>query len=802
MKFSISWLKEHLETDASLDQIVETLTAIGLEVEDVTDRARDLAPFTVAYVVEAVQHPDADRLRVCTVDTGNGTTQVVCGAPNARTGMKGVFADVGTTIPGNGMLLTAAKIRGVESKGMLCSEREVGLSDEHDGIIDLPEDAPIGAPFAEVAGLDDPIIEIAITPNHQDALGVAGIARDLAAAGLGKVITPEAEVIPGNFESPIKVEMKLADGVEDACPYFVGRYVRGVKNGPSPKWLQDRLLSIGLRPISALVDMTNYITFDMGRPLHVFDADKVSGNIHLRLAKEGESIEALNDKSYDLEDGMTAVCDDNGVLGLGGVIGGVPSGCTEETVNVFIEAALFDPIRTATTGRKLQIDSDARYRFERGIDPAAVVSGMERATKLVLEICGGEASEITTAGAQPEWNKTVSFRPDRMRTLGGLDTPAGKSIEILESLGFEIAENNGDVLEVAVPTWRMDVDGEADIVEEVARIVTYDAIPSVPLRNPAAVATPSITPLRRRVMTAKRVLASRGMNEAVTWSFTQTPWAEMFGGGADALRLANPISSEIDIMRPSTLPNLIDAVQRNVDRGVANVALFEVGNTYDGVKPDEQQVVAGGVRRGQTGHRHWQEAPRDVDVFDAKADAIAVLAEAGAPTGNLQTFAEAPDWYYPGRSGTLRLGPKTILAAFGELHPRILAAMDAKGPLVGFEVFLDNLPKTKAKSSHNRPALVVSDLPAVDRDFAFVVDATVPAQDIVRAATGADKKLIVDVAVFDVFEGASLGEDKKSVAIRVRLQPSDKTLTDEEIDAVAERVVGQVVKATGGTLRG
>ena len=802
MKFPLSWLKQHIETDATLDQVVDTLTAVGLEVEEVTDRAKELAPFTVAHVIEAVQDPDADRLRVCTVDTGNGITQVVCGAPNARTGMKGVFADVGTTIPGNGMLLTAAKIRGVESKGMLCSEREMGLSDEHDGIIDLPEDSPIGAPFAKLAGLDDPIIELKITPNHQDALGVAGIARDLAAAGLGKVITPEVEVLPGAFESPIKIEMKLGDDVADACPYFVGRYVRGIKNGPSPKWLQDRLLAIGLRPISALVDMTNYITFDMGRPLHVFDADKVAGNIHLRLAKSGETIDALNDKSYDLDDQMTAVCDDNGVLGLGGVIGGVPSGCTEETTNVFIEAALFDPVRTATTGRKLQIDSDARYRFERGIDPAAVVSGMERATKLVLEICGGEASEITTAGAQPEWSKTVSFRPARMQTLGGLDTPAEQSISILESLGFGILENNGDTLEVSVPTWRMDVHGEADLVEEVARIVGYDAIPAIPLRNPAPVTRPAITPQRRRMVTAKRVLAARGMNEAVTWSFTQTPWAEMFGGGADALRLANPISSEIDIMRPSTLPNLIDAVKRNVDRGVGNVALFEVGNTYSGVKPDEQQVVAGGVRRGESGQKHWSQASREIDVFDAKADAMAVLTEIGAPTANLQTFVEAPDWYHPGRSGTLRLGPKNILAAFGELHPRILALMDVKGPLVGFEVFMDNLPKSKDKASHNRSALVVSDLPSVDRDFAFVVGSDVAAQDIVRAATGADKKLIADVSVFDVFEGAALGEDKKSIAVRVRLQPSDKTLTEDEIDAVADRVVSQVVKATGGALRG
>jgi len=801
MKFTVSWLKEHLETELTLDELVEALTAIGLEVEEVTDRAKALEAFVVGYVVEAKQHPDADRLQVCTVDTGDGSKhQVVCGAPNARTGMKGVFAPVDTTIPGTGLHLTAAKIRGVESAGMLCSEREMGLSDEHDGIIELDDDAVIGESFAKLAGLDDAIIEIAITPNRQDCLGVAGIARDLAAAGLGTVITPEAEVIPGQFESPIGIRLNLPEGKEDACPYFVGRYVRGIKNGPSPQWLQDRLRAIGLRPISALVDMTNFFTFDMGRPLHVFDVDKVAGGIQLRMAEDGEKIDGLNDKSYVLDSDMTAVADDNGILGLGGVVGGVPSGCTEETVNVLIEAALFDPIRTATTGRKLQCDSDARYRFERGIDPAAVVTGIERATKFVLDICGGEASEVISAGAEPDWARSVTFRPARIKSLAGLDTPADESIAILERLGF-VVSGTGDVLDVAVPSWRSDAHGEADLVEDIARLVGYDEIPSVPMINPSAVTRPAVTPARQRVMTSKRVLASRGMNEAVTWSFTRTDLAELFGGGATDLKLANPISAEIDMMRPSQLPNLIEAVGRNVARGVANVALFEVGPTYGGTRPEDQQTVASGVRRGQDGQRHWAAAQSDVDVFDAKADALAVLGEAGAPVANLQTFDEAPAWFHPGRSGTLRLGPKTILAAFGELHPGVLSAMDVKGPLVGFEVFLDALPGAKSKASRNRAPLELLDLPSVDRDFAFVIDAMVAAQDVVRAAMGSDKKLIVDVSVFDVFEGPSLGEGKKSVAIRVRLQPSDKTLTDTEIDAVADNVIAKVAKATGGTLR-
>jgi len=801
MKFSVSWLKEHLEFDLTLEELSDKLTAIGLEVEEITDRAKDLAPFVVGYVTEAKPHPDADRLQVCTVDTGSGELhQVVCGAPNARTGMKGVFAPIGVTVPGTDLFLKATKIRGVESAGMLCSEREMGLSDEHDGIIELDDDAAIGTSFAELAGLDDAVIEIAITPNRQDCLGVAGIARDLAAAGVGKVITPEAEVIPGKFDSPIKVRMNLPTGKEDACPYFVGRYVRGIKNGPSPQWLQDRLIAIGLRPISALVDMTNYFTFDQGRPLHVFDADTMAGGIQLRMAEDGEKIDALNDKSYELDSEMTAVADDDGVLGLGGVVGGVPSGCTEETTNVFIEAALFDPIRTATTGRKLQCDSDARYRFERGIDPAAVVSGMERATKLVLDICGGEPSEITSAGAEPDWARSVTFRPARIKSLVGLDMSDHECIEILERLGF-VVTGDGEVRDVAVPSWRSDVQGEADLIEDIARLKGFDEIPSVAMVNPDAVTRPAVTPARQRVMTAKRVLAGRGMNEAVTWSFTQTSLAKMFGGGDDALRLANPISAEIDMMRPSQLPNLIDAVGRNVARGVANVALFEVGPIYGGTRPEDQQTVASGVRRGHDGARHWALAHRDVDVFDAKADAQAVLAEAGAPVANLQTSAEAPAWFHPGRSGTLRLGPKMVLAAFGELHPGVLSAMNVKGPLVGFEVFLDALPSAKSRASRNRASLEVSDLPSVDRDFAFVVDVDVVAQDVVRAAIGADKALIADVSVFDVFEGGSLGAGKKSIAIRVRLQPSDKTLTDAEIETVANAVIAKVTKASGGALR-
>ena len=622
----------------------------------------------------------------------------------------------------------------------------------------------------------------------------------LAAAGIGRLRDRTPDPVAGAFESPLGVELEFDPETAAACPYFVGRYIRGVKNGPSPAWLQQRLKAIGLRPISALVDMTNYITFDRSRPLHVFDPDQVAGKIRVRLARAGEVVEALNDKSYTLDDQVTVIADDNGAHALGGVIGGVSTGCTEDTTNVFIEAALFDPVRTAATGRRYQIESDARYRFERGLDPAAVVEGIEAATLLVLELCGGEASELVIAGAEPAWRKNVTLRPERIKALGGIEISPEAIAEILESLGFGVT-SEGDVFSVAVPSWRSDVDGEADLVEEVTRIYGYHRVPAVPLDTGGRVTHPALAPVQRRGPWATRALAARGLQEVVTWSFTAAAWLDLFGGVRDDLRLANPISSELDVMRPSLLPNLIVAAGRNVDRGAQDLGLFEVGPSWRDPTPEGQDRVAAGLRRGRSGARHWLEAPREVDAFDAKADAMAALQAAGAPVASLQVAGEAPPWYHPGRSGTLRLGPKSILAAFGEVHPRVLDRLGVKGPMVAFEANLSALPAPRAKASRTRPVLDSSDLPFVDRDFAFVVGADEPAGNLVRAARGADKALIVDVSVFDVFEGPALGADRKSIAIRVRLQPRKQTLTEAEIEATSQKIVAAVTKASGGELR-
>lgn len=801
MKFTLGWLKDHLDTTAPIETLVERLTNLGLEVESVTDQAAALRPFTVAYVISAEPHPNADKLRVCVVDTGTEKVQVVCGAPNARAGMKGVFAPSGTTIPGTGLLLKAATIRGVASNGMLCSEREMGLSDEHKGIIELPDDAPVGAPFARVLGLDDPVIEIKLTPNRPDCLGVRGIARDLAAAGVGTLKPLDTTAVPGRFKSPLGVRLDFHPSVANACPLFVGRYVRGVKNGPSPAWLQQRLKAIGLRPISALVDITNYVTFDLGRPLHVFDADTVAGGIHARLARPGETLLALDGKTYTLDDTICAICDDDGVLGLGGVMGGESSGCTPETSNVFVEAALFDPVRTAATGRKLGISSDARYRFERGVDPGFVRTGAEIATRLIQALCGGEAGELVIAGREPEWRRTLTLRPARVHGLGGLDLPEAESVRILNALGFQTGPA-GEAIAVEVPSWRPDVEGEADLVEEVTRLAGYDNIPPVPLPALSAVAKPAVNAAQRRGRIARRALAARGLTEAVTYSFLPRAQAELFGGARPELALANPISADLDVMRPSILPNLIAAAGRNRDRGIADAALFEVGPQYADDTIAGQSLVAAAVRAGRSGPRHWAAKPRPADVFDAKTDAIAALAACGVVVEQLQVMDGAPAWYHPGRSGTLRLGPKTALAAFGELHPAVVQAMDAPAPLVGCEIHLDRIPAPRAKGSKARPPLKLSDLPAVERDFAFVVDRAIAADALVKAARGVDKQLITQVAVFDLFEGAGLGEGKKSLAITVRLEPRERTLTDPEIEAVGQKIVAAVVKATGGTLRG
>ncbi len=801
MKITLGWLKEHLDTDVSLGDLTDRLTMLGLEIESVDERSQGLEDFVVGLVVEAKKHPNADKLQVCTVDNGSETVQVVCGAPNARTGLKGVFAATGSYIPGIGVTLKKAEIRGVESNGMLLSEREMGLSDEHDGIVELAADAPVGAPAIRVLGLDDPVIDIAITPNRGDCLGVRGIARDLAASGIGTLKPLNATPVKGTFESPIKVNIDLDADHADACRHFVGRYIRGLSNGESPQWLQDKLLAVGLRPISALVDITNIMTIEHCRPLHVFDADKVAGGIHVRMARPGEKLLALNDKEYQLDGDMTVIADDHQAAALGGVMGGSSTGCTGQTVNVFIESALFDPVRTAVTGRKLNLQSDARFRFERGIDSAFLKPGMEIATRLILDICGGEASHIIAAGAEPDRRLVIPFRPARVAQLAGVEVAPDEMKRILGALGFTVT-GDGETLDVAVPTWRGDIVGEACLVEEIVRVHGYDKLPMVSMPRTGAVPRPAWNAAQRKRADVRRALAAHGLVEAVTQSFMAAGQARLFGGGGDDLVLVNPISSDLGVMRPSILPNLIAAAGRNADMGINDCQLFEVGPQFRSDAADGQDMVASGIRAGRSGRRNWAQPPRPVDAFDAKADALAALAAAGAPTDKLQIITgEAPGWYHPGRYGTFNLGPKTVLAAFGEIHPGVLAQMGVKGPVVGFEVYLGNLPKPKKARGTTRPPLRLSPLHPVTRDFAFVVDAGVRADAVVRAARSADRTLIGDVSVFDVFAGGALGEGLKSLAISVTLQPTDKTLTDAEIDAVSDRIIAAVEKACGGSLR-
>ncbi|MGL4311675.1 MAG: phenylalanine--tRNA ligase subunit beta [Paracoccaceae bacterium] len=796
MKFTLSWLKQHLDTDASLDDILYALTDLGLEVEEVVNPAARLAPFTLAHVLHAEKHPDADKLRVCRVLTDEGEKQIVCGAPNARAGITVVLCKPGDYVPGIDVTLGVGKIRGVESHGMMASERELELSDEHNGIIELPS-GQVGEKFIDWLAANrpeavDPMIHIKITPNRPDALGVRGIARDLAARGLGTLKPLLAEPVNGSFKSPVTVTL-APDVAGKACPHFVGRMIRGVKNGPSPAWLQARLKSIGLRPISALVDITNFFTFDLNRPLHVFDADKVKGNLVVRGAEGGESFAALDGKTYVLQPGMTVIVDDAGVEALGGVMGGEASGCSEATVNVFVEAAYFDPIRTAATGRALKINSDARYRFERGIDPAFTAEGMELATRMILDLCGGEASEVVVAGKAPDTSRSYRLDTDRVVGLVGMEIPAETQRATLHALGFTL---NGDM--ATPPSWRPDVLGEADLVEEVARIASLTKLQGRPLlrRNPG-VPQPILTAMQIREKAARRTLAALGYNECLTYSFIDAGAAALFGGGADATRVDNPISSEMTHLRPSLLPGLLAAAARNQARGFADLALFEVGPVFAGGEPGEQRVLAAGLLVGQAVGREVHGGRRPMDTFDAKADAEAVLAALGAPA-KVQFGRKAADCWHPGRSAQIQLGPK-VLATFGELHPRVLRAMDVKGPAVAFVVELADIPAPKVKTP-TRPALTLSDLQGVERDFAFVVPSETEALVLVNAAAGADKALIESVRVFDQF--TEMGNGHKSLALTVRLQPTERTLTDEEIAGVSAKIVEKVTKATGGTLRG
>jgi phenylalanyl-tRNA synthetase beta chain len=801
MKFPLSWLKAPLDTDADAGTIADKLTSIGLEVESVEDAGARLKDFTVATVISAEKHPNADKLKLCMVDTGPASSseavgqqksapvQVVCGAPNAHAGMKAVFAKPGVVIPISGEALKIGTIRGLESRGMLCSSRELLLGDDHSGIIELPADAVVGEPAAKALGLNDPVIDVSLTPNRGDAASVYGIARDLAAAGLGRLREGDLSPVPGKFASPIQT------GIEDgAAPMFAGRLIRGVKNGPSPQWLQDWLKAVGLRPISALVDVTNFLSLDRGRPLHVFDAAKLKGNLRARFAKDGEQLLALDGKTYTLDSQMVVIADDEAARGIGGVMGGEDTSCTEATTEVFVESALFDPIRIARAGRILGILSDARYRFERGVDPEFVLPGLELATKMILSFCGGEPGEVVVAGAPPDWKREIAFDIGRVTSLGGIEVAKDEIVRILTSLGFGVTAD----MKVSPPSWRPDIEGQADLVEEVVRIHGLDKVPSTPMPRGDAVAKATLTPSQRRTRLVRRTLAARGFNEAINFTFIPRAHAELFGGGDDARQLENPIAADLDAMRPSVLPSLLAAASRNQARALNDLMLCEIGAQFESGMPEAQTAIAAGVRIGN-GARSWSKATHPADAFDVKADMLAALETAmGAPM-TAPIKAGAAPWYHPGRSGTLALGPK-VLGYFGELHPAIVAAFDIKGPAAAFEIFLDAIPEPKTKGKA-RSAFAPSPYPAVERDFAFVVEAKVTAEDVLKAARNVDRQLIEQASLFDVYEGKGVGEGKKSLAIAVRLQPRDKTLTDAEIDAVAQKIVAAVTKATGGSLR-
>lgn len=794
MKTTLGWIKQHLDTDATLDSIVETLTRIGLEVEGVENPGAALAAFKVARVLSAAPHPQADKLQVLSVDAGDGPLQVVCGAPNARAGMLGVFGPAGAVVPSNAMVLKVAAIRGVESNGMMCSARELEIGEGHDGIIELPEDAPVGTPYPDYAGLNDPVIDINVLPNRPDCMGVRGIARDLAAVGLG-TLKPLAAVYGMATLEPVAGEGAAPEVRTDdpaGCPAFYAQAVSGVTNGAAPEWMRGFLTAIGQKPISVLVDITNFVSIDLGRPLHVYDRAKLSGTLVARAAREGESVLALNGKTYPLDPSMTVIADDAAVHDIGGIMGGEHSSVSAETTEVLIECAFFDPDHIARTGQKLALTSDARQRFERGVDPAFLDTGLAIATKLVTEHCGGTPSPVTRAGEPPATPRTLRYDPARAETLGGLAVPAERQHAILASLGFKVDAD----WTVTIPTWRRDIDGSADLVEEVIRIEGIDAVPAMPLPRIPGVAKPTATPAQRLESRVRRAAAARGLNETITWSFLSQAQADAIGGGD--WTLANPISEELKVMRPSLLPGLLSAAERNMKRGAAGVRLFELGRRYlaDGERPTLCVVLAGEARA-----RGWQDGkPTAFTAFDAKAEALALLAAAGAPVDNLQVMGEAGDAWHPGQSSTLRLGPKTVLAAFGIVHPLTCRAFDLDGTVAAVELYLDALP-AKRGSGFARPAYAPPALQAVRRDFAFLVPDSVSADALVRAVKGADKASIVAARLFDVFTGTGVEPGHKSLAIEVTLQPGEKSFTDADLKAVADKVVAAATKL-GASLRG
>ncbi|MEP4050950.1 MAG: phenylalanine--tRNA ligase subunit beta [Litorimonas sp.] len=794
MKFTLSWLKRHLKTDATIEQVAEAMTLAGLEVEEIIDPSKALSAFTIAHVKSAEKHPDADKLRVCQVETIDGEKQIVCGAPNARAGIAVAYAPLGAYIPGLDFSLDKKprKIRGVESSGMMCSTKELELGEDHDGIFEAdPADHPVGQPIVDALDMNDPVIDFEVTPNRPDWLGVNSIARDLAAVGLGELITPEIETVAGTFLCEQKIEIEDADG----CPAFVGRVIKGVKNGPSPQWLQDQLKSIGLRPISALVDITNFITYDRARPLHFYDLNKVKGAINVRRGKN-EAFDALDDKSYTASDADIAITDESGILGLGGIVGGVTTGCDENTTDILIESAYFDPLTIRRSAKRMAVNSDAKYRFERGVDTGGLIDGAELATRMVLDICGGEASKIVIAGEIPADPPAIQFDTALNERLTGLKLSDGEMTKILTDLGFSVGEN----WTVTVPSFRRDATEGADLVEEIARIHGFHNLEAISLPPLPGRREPTATLTQNRTRLARRALAGRGLSEAITWSFVLKDHAVTFDGGQDNLALDNPISNDLNWMRPSALIHLLLAGQRSANNGYPSAALFELGPIFQGTAPDEQSLSLAGMRRVEPG-RNWAGAD-DITALTAKADVIAALNVMGANTDNLQVMEAVGSYWHPGRSASLRLGPKNVLASFGEIHPRALKALGIEGRVVAFEIAPDNLPAPRKKSaSKAKAALTLSDLMPVHRDFAFIVDESVKAGDILKAAKGADKQLITDVSLFDIYRGKGVDDGQKSLAIDVTLTPKDATLTDADIEAVSGKIVEKVMKA-GGRLRG
>lgn len=803
MKFTVSWLKEHLDTECSSKEILEKLNMIGLEVESYANPKKLYEDFSVCKVISLEKHPDANKLNKCLLDTKNGHVSVICGANNVKVGMKAVFAPVGTYVPGLDIYLKSTKIRGIQSDGMLVSEKELLLSDEHDGIIELDNKAEVGLSIDNFFDLGDEVIEIGVTPNRSDALGVNGIARDLSASGIGSIKQSVINEVKEKIicDKSFSID-PLLEKEENITASF--RLIKNVNNVESPKWLQDRLKSIGLRPISSLVDITNYLTFDSCRPLHVFDADKIGRDIYIRKAISGEKIQTLDDSEYNLDPSVTVIADDQGADSIAGIIGGVRTSCGIDTKNVLIESAIWDKINTAETGRKLGIITDARYRYERGVDPDFIVSGIEIATNMIQDICGGEASEIISLGEYKPDNKIINFNISEIERLVGISVDKESVIKILDKLGFMVKDMNEN-LSIKAPSWRHDISEKACIVEEIIRIIGTDKIQSKPLAKNTKIKTKILSNMQNRRRTGRRALASRGMVEAITWSFIPHNHAVIFGGGQKKLQLINPISSELNTMRPSLFPNLIASAKRNHDRGLRDISLFELGQCYKGVNPEDQVDNAAGIRFGNAlgmgGSGDWREPKREYNVFDVKEDVITLLAVLGMAENKYQLSTETPPWYHPGKSGVLRQGPKNIIAYFGEIHPRVIKKFGLSGSLLGFEVMLNNIPDLKNKLSLSRGRFHLSDLMSVSRDFAFVVDEEINADKLIKVIKNIDQKIISEVKLFDVYRGKNIDSNKKSIAVEVKMQPEKLTFTDQEIDAISSKIIKEVSNSLGAVLR-